>query len=67
MTSAKEIGALLTSYVCTCEHDCAIYWIRAMVLDKGQRIVKLNFTKTQFHQFLVTLIGNFYDKKADIF
>ncbi len=67
MTSADVIGALLAAYICPCGQNCASHWTRSMVLDKRMRILELRFSKPQFHQFLITLMGNFYDEDTGSF
>jgi hypothetical protein len=50
-TLAENLGAFLSEPVCHCGDNCFAYWTRALILDKGNRLVELNTTKTQFHQF----------------
>jgi hypothetical protein len=61
-TLAKTLGAFLSEPVCHCENNCSAYWTRALILDKRNRLVELNTTKTQFHQFLLALLFNFHDE-----
>jgi hypothetical protein len=67
LTSADVIKAMLGSYTFPYGDDCASYWTKTIVLDKRLCIVKLNFSKTQFHQFIVTLPGNCYDEEDNTF
>jgi hypothetical protein len=67
LTSADVIGAILGSYTYPCGDDCASHWTRAIVLDKRLCIVELNLSKTQFHQFIVILLGNCYDEEDNTF